>query len=192
MLEKAQNKMDAKNTERDQQLDYTIAHEDEDDMPDPPKKNRGQRRPTGEAEILDVKLLDEEGHPADGVYPGSNLTVRVHARYAQDVENSAVGAALRDRSGTLLFATSTDMQESSLGGRTEGEVVTVDLTFGVPFRPGDYGVETTVSGEAGRLLGRTEEAATFEVVVGERSAGGAIQPPTKVEFHDRGEQGQAT
>ena len=172
MLEKAQNKKATKNAERDRQLDYTIAHEDEDDMPDPPKGQgrREQRRPTGEAGILGVELLDEDGQPADRVPSGSNLTVRVRARYAQAVERSVFGAVLRDRSGTLLFATSTDMEESSLGARAEGEIVTVDFTFGVPFRPGEYGVEATVSGDAGRLLGRTEEAVAFEVVAEERQA----------------------
>jgi ABC-type polysaccharide/polyol phosphate transport system ATPase subunit len=191
VLEKSQNKKkSAGDAERDQQLDYTIAHEDEDDMPDPPKGK--QRRPTGEAEILDVKLLDEDRQPADRVPSGGNLTARVRARYARDTERSAFGAVLRDSSGTLLFATSTDMEESSLGARAEGEVVTVDFTFGVPFRPGDYGVEATVSGEAGRLLGRTEEATAFRVVAEERQAGSAIQWTAKVEVHDREEQGTTT
>jgi ABC-type polysaccharide/polyol phosphate transport system ATPase subunit len=190
MLEKSQNKKAAKNAERDRQLDYTIAHEDEDDMPDPPKGRR--RRPTGEAEILDLKLLDEHGRPADTMPSGSNLTARVRARYAQAVKESAIGAVLRDGSGTLLFATSTELEDSSPGARAEGEVVTVDFTFGAPFRPGHYGVEATVSGSAGRLLGRTEEAATFEVVAEAHPAGGGIQHPTRVEVHDGEEQGQAT
>jgi ABC-2 type transport system ATP-binding protein len=194
VLEKTQNKKAARNAERNRQLDYTIAHEDEDDMPNPPKGKgkREQRRPTGEAEILDVKLLDEDRQPADRVPSGSNLTVRVRARYAQAVDESAFGTVLRDRSGTLLFATSTGMEESSLGARAEGEVVTVNFTFGAPFRPGHYGVEATVLGDAGRLLGRTDEATAFEVVAEERPAGGVTQPPAGAEVHDREEQGQAT
>jgi ABC-type polysaccharide/polyol phosphate transport system ATPase subunit len=184
VIEKAQNRKDARNAERDRQLDYTIAHEDEDDMPDPKKGERGQRRPTGEAEILDVTLLDEWRQPEDRMPAGGNLIVRVRARYAQDVARSAFGAVLRDRSGTLLFATSTDMEECSLGAREEDEVVTVDLAFGAPFRPGEYGIEATVSGEAGRLLARAEEAATFEVVAEEHAA--------RVEIHDREDLGPAT
>jgi ABC-type multidrug transport system ATPase subunit len=190
VLEKSQNKKTARDAERDRQLDYTIAHEDEDDMPDPPKGK--QRRPTGEAEILDVELLDENRQPADRVPSGSNLTIRVRARYARDVKRSAFGAAVRDRSGTLLFATSTDMNESSLGARMEGEVVTVDFTFGAPFRPGEYGIEASVSGETGRLLGRTEEAKVFEVVAEGRPAADVVPPPTKVEVHGRQEQGTTT
>jgi ABC-type polysaccharide/polyol phosphate transport system ATPase subunit len=192
ILEKSQNKKEDKNAERDRQLDYTIAHEDEDDMPDPPNGKRGQRRPTGEAEILDVKLLDEDRQPTHRVPAGSNLTVRVRARYARAVEESAFGAVLRDRAGKLLFATSTDMEESSLGSREKDEVVTVDFTFGAPFHPGEYGVEGTVSGDAGRLLGRTGEAITFEVFTEELAAGAVIQPPTRVEVHDGEELGPAT
>jgi hypothetical protein len=84
------------------------------------------------------------------------------------------------------------MEESPLGPRAEGEVVTVDFTFGVPFYPGEFGVEATVSGDAGRLLGRTGEAMTFEVVAEELVAGVVIQPPTRVEVHDREELGPAT
>jgi hypothetical protein len=84
------------------------------------------------------------------------------------------------------------MEESSLGARAEGEVVTVDFAFGAPFHPGHYGVEATVSGEAGRLLGRAPEATTFEVVEKERLAGGAIQPATGVEVYDREELDPAT
>ena len=123
---------------------------------------------------------------------GSNLCVRVRARYAQALEESAFGAVLRDRAGTLLFATSTDMEESSLGPREKDEVVTVDFTFGAPFHPGEYGVEATVWGDAGRLLGQTRETMTFEVVAEELAAGVVIQPPTRVEVHDREELGPAT
>jgi ABC-type polysaccharide/polyol phosphate transport system ATPase subunit len=188
VIEKSQNKRATKNAERDRQLDYTIAHEDEDDMPDPPKGR--QRPPTGEAEILGLELLGENGQPADRVPPGSNLTVRIHARYARDMAESALGAVLRDRSGTLLFATSTDMEETPLGAKSNGETVTVDFKFKVPFRPGDYGVE--VSGEAGRLLARTDEAAAFEVVAEGRPAEDVTKLPARVEVHDREEQGRAT
>jgi hypothetical protein len=81
------------------------------------------------------------------------------------------------------------MEESSLGPREKDEVVTVDFTFGAPFQPGGYGVEATVSGDAGRLLGQTREAITFEVVAEELAAGAAIQPPTTAEVHDSEELG---
>jgi hypothetical protein len=123
---------------------------------------------------------------------GSNLTVRIRARYAQAEEESAFGAVLRDRAGKLLFATSTDMEETSLGPRKKDEVVTVDFTLGTPFHPGAYGIEATVSGDEGRLLGRIREAITFEVVAEELAAGAAIQPPTRVEIHDSEEPGPPT
>jgi hypothetical protein len=68
----------------------------------------------------------------------------------------------------------------------------VDFTFGAPFHPGTYGVEATVSGDAGRLLGRTREAMTFEVVAEELAAGAVIQPPTRVEVQDSEEPGPPT
>ncbi|CAN5799142.1 ABC transporter ATP-binding protein [soil metagenome] len=183
VLEKSQNKKDARNTERDQQLDYAITHEDEDDMPDSPNGTVQSRRATGEAEILGVELLDENREPTARVPSGSNLTVRVRARYTQAVEESSFGVVLRNLSGMILFATSTGMEGVELGARVQDEVVTVDFTFGVPLRPGDYGVETTVSGDG--LLGRIEEAEIFEVVAEEHPVRGLVHVPTRVEVHGR-------
>ena len=92
VLEKSQGQKGTKNAERDRQLDYTIAHEDEDDMPDSPKGagSRESRRATGEAEVLGVELLDENREPADQISAGSDLTVRVRARYARAVEAELV------------------------------------------------------------------------------------------------------
>jgi hypothetical protein len=125
---------------------------------------------------------------------GSRLTVKVRVRYWQAVEECSLGVALRDRSGTLLFATSTDVEEVRLGGRAEGEVATVDFAFGVPFRPGRYGVEASVYGDGGRLLAQVEEKSVFEVVAGEHRGQGLVRLPTKVEVHDRepGAQDPAT
>jgi lipopolysaccharide transport system ATP-binding protein len=195
VLEKAQGqKGSGGNAERDRQLDYTIAHEDEDDMTDSPNGSGSRRKASDGAEILGVELLDNNREPADRIPSGSNLTVRVHARYAQAVDESVFGVVLRDRSGTLLFATSTDLEGIALGARAEGEVVTVDFTFGLPLRPGIYDVKATVSGNDSMLLGRTETAATFEVVAEERPVQGVVQLSTTVEVHDRDreEQGPAT
>lgn len=194
VIENAQENKES--SARDRQLDYTIAHEDEEDMPDSPNGARGARRrgrrPTGGAEVLSVELLDESGEPVDAVPSGSNITVRVRARYAKAVQESKLGVALREESGTLLFSTSTDLEKAPLGERAEGDVVTVDFTFGVPLRPGIYGVEATVSTKH-KLLGRSEETANFEVVQEERRVRGLIQLPTKIEVHDRDleEQGPA-
>jgi ABC-type polysaccharide/polyol phosphate transport system ATPase subunit len=194
VLEKSQDNKAAKNTERDQQLDYAIAHEDEDDMPDSPNGTGRPGRATGEAEILGVELLDENREPAARMPSGSNLTVRVHARYTRTVEKSSLGVALRDGSGMLLFATSTGMEGAALGARAADEDVKVDFTFGVPLSPGRYGVEATVSGDGSEHLGRIEEAAIFEVIAEVRPVLGPAHLPTRVEVHgrDREEQGPAT
>jgi hypothetical protein len=139
-----------------------------------------------------VELLDENREPAVRLSPGSTLTVRVRARYTRAVEEGSLGVALRDRSEMVLFATSTGMEGAELGARAQDEVVTVDFTFGVPPRPGGYGVEATVSGDG--LVGQIEEAVIFEVVTEEHQGRDPVHLPTRVEVHgrDREEQGQAT
>ena len=203
LLEKSDKPKDTSHAHRDRQLDYAIEHEDEEDMPASPNDSsdggkRGPRQATGEAEIVRVELLDESREPVVEVPTGTGLTVRLHTRYAQAVEDSTLGIVLRDRSGRLLFATSTALEGAPLGFRDEGESVTIDFTFGVPLRPGGYSVDAAVSvpGTAGRILARSKETATFEIVPGmkDRPVRGLIYLPTAVEIHDqdREEQGPAT
>jgi hypothetical protein len=203
LLEKSDKPKDTSHAHRDRQLDYAIEHEDEEDMPASPNGSsdggkRGPRQATGEAEIVRVELLDESREPVVEVPTGTGLTVRLHTRYAQAVEDSTLGIVLRDRSGRLLFATSTALEGAPLGFRDEGESVTIDFTFGVPLRPGGYSVDAAVSvpGTAGRILARSKETATFEIVPGmkDRPVRGLIYLPTAVEIHDqdREEQGPAT
>lgn len=197
MVARSQKDKEAGTSEWDRQLDYEIEHEEEEDMPtagDAPVRTANTRKFVGGAEILGLELLDEKREPADQRPSGGNLTVRVHAKYERGVEDSAFGVALRDPSGTLLFATSTDLEGVPLGARTEDETVTVDFTFGVPLRPGDYGVEATVSGNEGMLMGQSEEKAAFEVVAKGHPVRGLVQLPTTVEVHDRlrEDQGPAT
>ena len=184
ILENTSAKKDAP-TDRDVQLDEALDHEDEEDMPD---FAAGGARP---AEPLRVELLDDDGRPLDALPPGGGLTVRARVRYPETAGASALGVALRDDSGALLFATSTDLEGSPLGGRTKGERVTVDFALSVPLHPGGYNARVALSVPGGGVLDRSD-AEDFEVTAGAipgRDAG----PSATVEIHqgDPEEQGPA-
>ena len=189
VLEKSQEKKET--SARDRQLDYTIAHEDEEDMPDSPN-GAGRRDPrplTGEAEILDLELLDEGGKPVNKLPSGARLTVRVQLRYTEPVEGSKLGITLRSKrgAGLELFSTDTDLEGAPLGRKEKGEQATVDFTFGVPLRSAAYIVDAslTASQEVGSDLARTQNAATFRVTESDTLAPvrGLVQLPAEVRVH---------
>lgn len=188
VLDNSQEKKET--SARDRQLDYTIAHEDEEDMPDSPNGagRRGSRPLTGEAEILDLELLDERGNPVNKLPSGARLTVRVQLRYTEPVEGSTLGITLRSkRAGLDVFSTDTDLEGAPLGRKEKGEQATVDFTFGVPLRSAAYIVDATLtaSQEEGSDLARTQNVATFRVTEDDTLAPvrGLVQLPAEVRVH---------
>ena len=171
-------------TERDTQLDEVLNHEDEEDMPDFAAGGAaGDAKP---AEPVRVELLDGGGRPLEALPPGDGLTVRARVRYPEAAAESALGVALRDDSGALLFATSTDLEGSPLGGRSKGEPVTVDFDLDVPLHPGNYNARVALSVPGGGMLARSD-AKSFEVTAGDdpvRDAGRDAGPSAKVRVHE--------
>jgi ABC-2 type transport system ATP-binding protein len=145
MLSKSQEMKRARPSELDKQLDYEIEHEEEDDAP-ARNDSLGTPNIVGGAEILGIELLDESGQPAGALPSGATLTVRVHLRYDETMEVSTLGIALRsERAGLEVFSTDTALEGTPLGRKDKGEQATVDFTFVMPFGPGIYKVDASLT-----------------------------------------------
>ena len=180
LLERSGNKKSGAPSERDRDLDYAIDHEDEEDMPNF-VAGGGRSDPARATGLLGVELLDGRREPVASVPAGGELTVRARVRFAKATEDGAVGVALRDRSGALLFATSTGLEGVPIGARAKDESVTVDFTFGVPLPPGGYGIDVSGGGPSQE----DRQTVAFDVVAGDDVEGrGPIQLPTTVEVHE--------
>lgn len=177
---------------QDRGLDDMLDREEEEDFEGIVSRNGSAGRDVKRAEIQAVQLLDERGEPTDDVSSGAGVTVRVHARYAAAAEESAVGITLRsEKGGIRVFSTDTTREGIELGRRETGEVVTVDFSFEVPLRAGNYNVDATVL--APQEEDRAREAASFKVTRAGSSllAGGLVHLPTRVEIHDTERPGRS-
>jgi ABC-type proline/glycine betaine transport system ATPase subunit len=171
MLAKSQEMMDAKTSELDEQLDYEIEHEDEEDTPTRGEGLSSEGTPNtrgvvGGAEILGIELLDENGKPADTLFSGAPLTVRVRLRYEEAMEDSILGITMHSESaGVEVISTDTALEGAPLGRKDEGEQTTVEFTFAVPLGSGAYNVDASLKDPQadGSDVARTEHAATFEI-----------------------------
>jgi ABC-type multidrug transport system ATPase subunit len=152
--------------------------------------NKGVRlRPgTGEARIQHVELLDDHDRPVDTVMLESNLTVRAHVQYAEDVDESIVDIAIRNRTGIDIFSTSTSLKETPIGSRRAGEQVIVNFTFGVPLQQGNYSVHASIRHpeRKGKPLDWIDVAAVFKVLHPSTKVGfkGMVDLPTRVEVFE--------
>jgi hypothetical protein len=195
MLAKSQEMKDARTSEVDKQLDYEIEHEEEDDTP---TKDDGLGTPNprgivGGAEILGLELLDENGQPADTLPSGATLTVRVRLRYDEAMEDSTLGITLQsERAGLEVFSTDTALEGAPLGRKEAGEQATVDFTLVMPFGPGFYKVEASLTNPQAEDsdVARTQNAATLELTREGALAPvrGLVRLPAKVEIH--GQEGR--
>jgi ABC-2 type transport system ATP-binding protein len=187
MLARSQEIKNAGPSELDKQLDYEIEHEEEDDAP---TKDDSLRTPNivGGAEILGLELLDENGQPADALPSGATLIVRVRLRYDEAMEDTTLGIALRsERAGLEVFSTDTVLEGVPLGRRDEGELATVDFTFGMPLGPGTYKVDATLTDPQAEdsCVARTRNGATLEITrEGDLApVRGLVRLPARVEIH---------
>jgi ABC-type polysaccharide/polyol phosphate transport system ATPase subunit len=193
MLAKSQEMKNAGPSELEKQLDYEIEHEDEDDTPtkvdgSPSGKAPNPRRIAGGAEILGLELLDDSGQPANALPSGANLTVRVRLRYEEAMENSTLGIALQsERAGLEVFSTDTALEGAPLGRKNKGEQATVDFTFVMPFGPGIYKVDASLTDPQAEDsdVARTQNAATLEITREGALAPvrGLVRLPARVEIH---------
>lgn len=178
---------------------HMIDNEEAEDVDSPSfKKDKGMRKGraramkslSGEAKVRNIELLDADHRPTTTVDPDSATTVRVHAEYLQDVEESQVYIGLRTEAGLDLFATDTTREGTKLGERRSGERVILDFTLNLPLRPGGYDISVGISRSDEDYLDWIDAAKTFEI----RAPGdapipdGLIYLPTTVEVHDSGSE----
>jgi len=193
IIAKSQEMQDVGTGELDKQLDYEIEHEDEEDTPTKNQSPSSEgtpnaRRVVGGAEILGLELLDGDGRPANTLFSGAALTVKVCLRYEEAVEDSILGITIRsERADVKVFSTDTALEGVPLGRKAAGEQTTVDFTFVVPLGSGAYNVDASLTTPQadGSDVARTEHAATFEIVQNGALAPvrGMVDLPTDVEIH---------
>jgi ABC-type polysaccharide/polyol phosphate transport system ATPase subunit len=181
--------------ELDEQLDYEIDHEDEEDTPTTKGDGLGAGRTKdtrsvvlGRAEIVALEVLDEKGQPVEELPSGATLTVRVHLRYDELVEDSTLAISVHSqRAGVEIFSTDTALEGVPLGRKDAGEQATVDFTFGVPLGSGVYNVGASLTDPQadGSDVARTQTAATFEITqeAALTPARGLVHLPANVEIH---------
>lgn len=101
--------------------------------------NVDQRWGTGQAEILGIQLLDEKCRLVDSLDHGERLTVRVSARFKEEVKSPNLGYILRNRLGEDISGANTSSEGVVLPPAVSGQVYTVDFHLKLPLlQPGNY------------------------------------------------------
>lgn len=102
---------------------------------------------TGEASIIDVALLNQQGRAADTVEVGESLQLRVSVRANTEMDRLVLGFLLKDRLGQAIYGINTHRLEQPLEHLSAGEEASFCFSFPARLGKGSYSVSLSLSRE---------------------------------------------
>jgi ABC-type polysaccharide/polyol phosphate transport system ATPase subunit len=108
--------------------------------------NIDHRYGSGEASLLGVDLLTENGCPTREIRGGQKITVRISAEFNSAVERPILGFTLRDRLGVDISACNTSYEGRFLPPARAGQIFTADFHIQLPrLAIGSYSISPAVA-----------------------------------------------
>ncbi|ABC24624.1 ABC transporter related (plasmid) [Rhodospirillum rubrum ATCC 11170] len=101
----------------------------------------------GGAEIEDVRLTDDDGHPYAWIVGGEPTRLRVTVRVRDELRSPIIGFFVKDRLGQTLFGDNTFMNEKKLSKPAlPGQILEANFRFPMPILPpGTYSIAVAVA-----------------------------------------------
>jgi lipopolysaccharide transport system ATP-binding protein len=106
---------------------------------------------SGEASIVDVSVLNEQGESLKVVEVGSSVTLRVRAKINKAIDKLVLGFMIKDRLGQPIFGTNTHHMRQILSDLRGGECVDFKFAFRANLGPGSYSVAVALTGAEDHL-----------------------------------------
>ncbi|KPU59936.1 ABC transporter family protein [Pseudomonas fluorescens] len=100
---------------------------------------------TGEARILNVRLLDKHERAIDAAEVGQPVVLEVNVEVRQDIERLVLGFMIKDRLGQAMYGINTHRQDQALTDLQAGERVTYRFAFVMGLGKGNYSVALSLS-----------------------------------------------
>ncbi len=129
------------------------------------------RHGDGSAEIVGAELTDAAHHRAEICETGEALTVRVIARFHQDVDEPVVGFLIRNRHGIHVYGTNTKEQQIEFGLVRRGEGLEVSFAFNCWLGVDQYSISFAIHSRDGQAYDWLDGALFFNVTSMTRTEG---------------------
>ena len=100
---------------------------------------------SGEAGIVEVRLLDEQGKVLEVVEVGQAVELEVEVEIRQPVERLVLGFMIKDRFGQPMYGINTHRVDQPLDGLVAGEHITYRFAFPMRLGKGNYSVAFCLS-----------------------------------------------
>lgn len=100
---------------------------------------------TGEAGILNVRLLDAQGRSLEVAEVGQPVVLEVQTEIRQDIERLILGFMIKDRLGQAIYGINTHRLDKAVTDLSAGERVTFRFAFDMRLGKGSYSVALSLS-----------------------------------------------
>ena len=100
---------------------------------------------TGEAAILDVRMVDQRQRVLEVVEVGQAVTLEVEVEVRQDIERLILGFMIKDRLGQPMYGINTHRLDKALTDLKAGERITYRFAFDMRLGKGHYSVALSLS-----------------------------------------------
>ncbi|MCM2459273.1 ABC transporter ATP-binding protein [Pseudomonas sp. CG7] len=100
---------------------------------------------TGEAGIVDVQLLNNQGQSVEVAEIGQPMVLQVRVEIRQDIERLVLGFLIKDRLGQPMYGINTHRQDKAVTDLKSGEQITFRFSFDMRLGKGNYSVALSLS-----------------------------------------------
>jgi lipopolysaccharide transport system ATP-binding protein len=111
---------------------------------------------SGEAQVTDIVLENEQGAPSEIVNVGAPVTLRIKVRINAPVPRLVLGYMIKDRLGQQIFGTNTHHLEQPLTNLQAGDTVDYVFRFPLNLGPGSYSITTALTSNETHLANNYE------------------------------------
>lgn len=129
---------------------------------------------SGDAEILNVEVVNPHGKPMHAVISGQHATLRYRVRFDRDVEDPVYGMMLRTVHGIKVYSVNSKWLQTDVSQAKAGDHVTVQFSLHVRLAPGSYFITVGCSDFSDgkkTFLHRRFDAMSLHVLPAERFSG---------------------
>jgi ABC-type Fe3+/spermidine/putrescine transport system ATPase subunit len=136
----------------------------------------------GDAELLDVKIIDKEGQSVTLLESGNDYTVKVTAMFKMEMEEPVIGFIVKTLQGIDVYGTNTLLTDHHIGHVKAGTTVEVDFQHKMRLNAGSYFISSGVTEfAAGNKIvhDRRMDMIAFKVV-GKRTSYGLVDMDSSI------------
>lgn len=99
---------------------------------------------TGEAEVSEIGLLDENKKLIEIVNVGQPVILHIEVKVNKDIPRLVLGYGIKDRLGQVLYGTNTDLKKKVVDNVKAGTTLVYDFSFDANLGPGSYSIQTAL------------------------------------------------